>query len=61
MIPDDIKQALAKLVETARDTRRFALTTGELNAVLPDRDLSNAEVEDIYNFLWEHGIEIEEG
>ncbi len=60
-MPADIKEALAKLVEAASDTRRFAVTIAELDAALPDRDLSSSEVEDIYNFLREHGIEIVEG
>jgi hypothetical protein len=60
-MPDDIRQALAKLVEAASNARRFAVTTAELDAALPGRDLSSSEVEDTYNFLWEHGIEIVEG
>ncbi|AID29803.1 hypothetical protein EFV37_24070 [Mesorhizobium loti] len=51
----DMRPIVQALIENGRD-----VTMGQLNQLLPKREFSSAEIEDIMAALSEHGIHITE-
>ncbi len=52
-LPPDLRALVQTLAWFGRD-----VTMGQLNALLPQRQLSSGELEDVINALDEHGVQL---
>jgi hypothetical protein len=57
-LPEYARLPIAQLIAEARTAG--AVTIDEIDRVLPDRILSSTDVEDIFNFISESGLQIAE-
>ena len=58
-LPDDAHAAILAFIAGAH--RRHTVSLAELDKVLPARDYSSAEIEDVLALLAQHGIYISDG